>query len=123
MLLKAKIDCEGRKIGVYISHFGLSDAERVNAAELVLTEIGKEKDPAIFMGDLNMTPDDPLIKRLCSVLTDTAMGQVYRTHHALSLNEKIDYIFVKGGFEVKKTFAPYTQASDHLPVIADVRLL
>jgi len=123
VLLKARLLIDSQALAVYVSHYGLSEAERENAVNLTLSELEKEKDPAIFMGDLNMKPDHPLIGRLKGVLTDTAAGASFFTFHALSPTQKIDYIFVKGGFRTENTFAPLTTASDHLPVIADVCLL
>lgn len=120
VLLKARVDCDGQMLGVYVSHYGLSDEERENAVALTLSQLENEKDPAVFMGDLNMKPDDRLIQRLCAVLTDTAKDAAFFTHHALCLTQKIDYIFIKGNLRCESTFAPHRCGSDHLPVIANV---
>ncbi|MBQ3079167.1 MAG: endonuclease/exonuclease/phosphatase family protein [Clostridia bacterium] len=122
VLLSARVKTEKSPVRVLVSHYGLSQRERENAAKLTLSKLENEKDPAIFMGDLNMTPDNPLYFALSERLTDTAEGSTYLTHKADSLVDRIDYIFASAHFSVENAFAPFTTASDHLPIISDVIL-
>lgn len=122
VLLKAGVLTPGGKISVYVSHFGLSEAERQNAASLVIETLKKEKDPAIFMGDLNMTPDETLIREIKKVIRDASDENAPNTFHALSLRQKIDYIFLSPEFTILNMLYPHTTASDHIPIIATVSL-
>lgn len=122
VLLKAELDADGKRIFAFVSHFGLSNAERENAAALFEEEIGKIKDPAIFMGDLNMTPSDKLIGRIKNHLTDLSENERFMTHHTLFAEDRIDYIFTSNHFACERVFCPYSLASDHLPIVADVNL-
>ncbi|MBR3928687.1 MAG: endonuclease/exonuclease/phosphatase family protein [Clostridia bacterium] len=122
VLLKAELDVSGKSVFAFVSHFGLSNAERESATMLFEKEIAKIEGPAIFMGDLNMTPEDALIGRIKTHLTDLSENESFMTHHTLSLKDRIDYIFASRHFTLEKVFCPYSTASDHLPIVADVHI-
>lgn len=122
VLLKAELDVDGKRVFVFVSHFGLSNAERESATGLFETEIAKIKDPAIFMGDLNMTPEDALVKKIKAYVNDLSENETFMTHHTLTLEDRIDYIFASSHFACEKIFSPFSTASDHLPIVADVNL-
>ncbi len=121
VLLRAVVDA-GRPVAVYTSHYGLSHAERVNAVDLTLAHVKDETNPVVFMGDLNMEPDDPLISRLKAEMTDSAEGRSFLTFSADKPEIRIDYLFLRGPFRVLDAFAPVSTASDHLPHVTDVEL-
>lgn len=120
VLLKAELDVNGKTVFVFVSHFGLSNAERESATALFEKEIVKIDDPAIFMGDLNMRPDDALISKIKTHITDLSENETFMTHHTLTLEDRIDYIFASRHFTCNRIFSPYSTASDHLPIVADV---
>lgn len=121
VLMRCEIDV-GRPIAVYTSHFGLSAAEQENATGLVLSSLDNETLPAVFMGDLNMTPDHPLIQKIAARLHDAAADKNFLTFHSLHPEIKIDYVFYSDEFTVLDACAPFTTASDHLPHVTDVEL-
>lgn len=121
VLLRCEIDV-GRPLAVYTSHFGLTDDEQINATELALSKLRAETLPAVLMGDFNMTPDHPLIRKISEQLHDAADGQTFPTFHALKPEIKIDYTFFTREFEIVKTCSPFTTASDHFPLVADVAI-
>ena len=121
VLLRALVDA-GRPVAVYTSHYGLSNAERVNAVDLTLKHLKDETIPTVFMGDLNMEPDDPLIARLKTEMTDSAEGRSFLTFSADKPEIRIDYLFLRGPFRVLNAFAPTSTVSDHLPHVTDVEL-
>ncbi|MBE5791334.1 MAG: hypothetical protein E7322_04150 [Clostridiales bacterium] len=123
VLLKAELDVNGKRVFAFVSHFGLSNAERISATELFEREIAKVKDPAIFMGDLNMKPDDELIQRIKRYIRDLSENESFLTHHTLTLEDRIDYIFASNHFACEKVFSPFSTASDHLPIVADVKFI
>ncbi len=120
VLLKAELDVNGKTVFVFVSHFGLSNAERESATALFETEIAKIEAPAVFMGDLNMKPEDALVGRIKKYLTDLSENESFMTHHTLTLEDRIDYIFASNHFSCEKIFSPFSLASDHLPIVADV---
>ncbi len=122
VLLKAELDVNGKTVFAFVSHFGLSNAERESATGLFEREISKIKDPAVFMGDLNMRPDDALVGRIKTHLNDLSENERFMTHHTLFAEDRIDYVFTSRHFACEKVFCPYSTASDHLPIVADVNL-
>lgn len=142
-VLKALLDVPGIPGGlnVLVSHFGLVDSEKRNAVDTVLRLVRETEGPLLFMGDLNMQPDDPILQPLFEVLEDTAKkapaGIVTHPSDGLlnynketaeregkpvkqTRNVKIDYIFTKNGFETLCADVLYENASDHRPYAAEL---
>lgn len=121
VIYRACIETPDGRLAVYGTHFGLMKGERVNAVKLLLDLISKETLPLIFMGDLNMEPDDELIKTIESKLTNTIKPVPDFTHHVLNLHGTIDYIFVRG-LSAQPAHTFYTVASDHLPLCTEAHI-
>jgi endonuclease/exonuclease/phosphatase family metal-dependent hydrolase len=124
-ILKAEFDIEGcREFTVYISHFGLAKAERKNAVETLLKVLENQEKPCVFMGDLNMTPDDMLVNAISEKLKDTAV--IFR-EPLLSFTSdkptiKIDYMFVSNHIKVHYADIPPVVVHDHRPYIAHIEI-
>lgn len=102
-----------------------------------IKEIAKDA-PVICTGDFNSRPETEQIKGMSPLLNDAYVvtkmppyGPVGTTNafkFTAPMKNRIDYIFVSNHFEVLK-YAVLTDAkeqrypSDHLPVVADIRLL
>ena len=135
-VLVAEIDvCNG--ITVLVTHFGLSPEEQRQGIETVLSLIEESKKPAIFMGDLNITPDNEILKPLFERLTDTANGSVQpytwpsaftrytgvsEKKYDMDRRRKVDYIFTTQHFKTLKSDIHFSLASDHLPFVADLEV-
>jgi endonuclease/exonuclease/phosphatase family metal-dependent hydrolase len=111
---------------------------------LLLQRVAKiaGKVPSLVLGDLNATPDDEPLQILCDKsnperLTDTReisknrhygpMGTFNGFQQKQTSNQPIDYIFVKGSWQVIRhaTLSQTWQgrfASDHFSVMAVVSL-
>ncbi len=115
-ILKAELDVAGG-LTVFVSHFGLARAERQNAVAEVARQIDQVPGPCVFMGDLNMTPDDPLLAPIYNRLADTAAVFSAPLLSFLSPNpeRKIDYIFASRDIRVLSADIPAIVASDHRP--------
>lgn len=120
-LFKAELELE-KKITVFISHFGLAKSEQRNAVEVLLNEIKKVDTPIIFMGDLNMRPDDEIIQPIYEVLKEVYVSGGPATYPSVSPNEKIDYIFVSKDVKVLSANTIEKVVSDHLPVTAIIEI-
>lgn len=133
-----------REFFVFNTHFDhIGDTARANSAELIVNRIKKETadKPVILTGDFNATPDS----RPYSILTADDSGlfdafEVTNLPHTGPLftfegfevksgidRRRIDYIFANDGIDVNKhaiisSFRGDFYPSDHLPVIADVKL-
>ena len=120
-LLKVEFELE-KKITVFISHFGLAKSEQRNAVGVLLREMEKVDTPIIFMGDLNITPDNEIIQPIYA-----ALNEVYTTGGPLTWPSeaptmKIDYIFVSKDITVKSVETLEKVVSDHLPIVAEIEL-
>ncbi len=104
------------------AHFSLDPATRLVQAREVLNYLKKKNLPAVFMGDLNATPDQEEIQ-----LLKTALQPVNDLNQpsfpAEAPIKTIDYIFVTrnlNGIAEKKILPPVLY-SDHLPVQATIQ--
>lgn len=130
----------GRSFFVFNVHFDhQGEIARRESAKLMLRKI-KEiagSEPVICTGDFNSTPDTEQIKTMASVLHDARAFSTELPYGPAgtfndfkldsALPERIDYIFVSPKIEVYK-YAVLTDShnarfpSDHLPVVARIRL-
>ncbi len=122
VIYRGVVETPEGKLAVYGTHFGLTRPERAYAVRLLGRLLETETLRHVFMGDLNMTPDDPLIGQIREKITDTHAPIPMMTCHTLKLDETIDYIFVSEGIEADEAKAYYSVASDHLPVMCNISL-
>lgn len=119
-----KAEFEDPNLVVLATHFGLANSEQENALNVVKEEISKCHLPLVFMGDLNMKPDNKRIMEISRILIDTATvfdGEKL-TFPSIEPNRKIDYIFVSKDIEIVSADIPNKVASDHLPHTAVIKL-
>lgn len=130
--LWAQLEIHHTTINLMNTHFGLGRRERLAQARELLGDewIGKipESEPAIVCGDFNMTPRSHPYRAITKQLRDAQRfdGFVSRnTYSTLHPFTRIDHIFVSRHFIIEKVFVPRNDlirvASDHLPVIADLK--
>ncbi|WP_406696771.1 endonuclease/exonuclease/phosphatase family protein [Singulisphaera sp. Ch08] len=136
-LLEVTIDVKGRPIRVYVTHLAHdSAADRRLQVEAVRKVIASKSGPAILMGDLNFRPESDHYKRLLAaeaempaLLVDSWTQVGKGNGHSIGLKGKspgrIDYILVSpdlaDGLEEIHVDTE-TIASDHQPVLAELRL-
>lgn len=119
-ILKTLIDVgEGEPVNVCVSHFGCNPDEHELAVQTALKSIPQKR--TIFMGDLNMTPDNPIIQPLFNHLNDTASyfsNEKFFTYDSINPLAKIDYVFASDDFKVVSAEVPDIVASDHRPFVS-----
>ena len=117
-LLKAEYE---NGLTVLVTHFGLNLDEKENAVKTVLEHLKDEK--CVFMGDLNLRPDDPLLLPIRERMKDTAdlFDAPKMSHPSDAPTHKIDYIFVSPDIEVISADIPAVVASDHRPHTAEIK--
>ena len=120
-----KMTLEKPDVTFFITHFGLNPDEHENAVKTVLDNLGDGN--AVLMGDLNVTPDSPIIARIREKMTDAATAAA-KNDPLLSFpsdapDRKIDYIFTQGNIIAKTCRVVPGVLSDHLPleVVAEIR--
>ncbi len=133
--LWAEVRFRGREIQVINTHLGLKRRERMAQAEALLGEAWAThsscRAPVIVCGDMNSLPVSPVYKRFLARFTDAQSalnnGRPRGTYPSLYPLARIDHIFTSPGVEVRDVHIPWTRltaaASDHLPLIAELKVL
>ena len=121
----------GERYAVASMHLSLNDDERGHQIPEVLGHMERLADgaPIVLAGDVNETPDRPrwiaLSRRLTDAFTVAPFGDG-NTYSAATPYKRIDGIFVDERITVVSCGVPdvpgVAQASDHCPVIADLRV-
>jgi endonuclease/exonuclease/phosphatase family metal-dependent hydrolase len=128
-VLQLVLDVRGREVLFMNTHIDYrpDDAERVlNVEELKQMVADAGTMPVILCGDFNATPESRTIGNVKQFLTDawsTAGRGDGLTIPVTKPAKRIDYIFVsKDTIEPVKMDVIHSIASDHLPVLAELRL-
>ncbi|MFE9660415.1 endonuclease/exonuclease/phosphatase family protein [Streptomyces sp. NPDC005955] len=124
------------RVGVLSCHLSLQKDERFAQSGLLLDRLGELGTPhAIAGGDINERPDGPAFRRLADSLQDgwatRPLGNEY-TSPAEAPRQRIDAVFATHGIDVlgcgvpedlpDVTTADLRAATDHLPVLATLRI-
>jgi endonuclease/exonuclease/phosphatase family metal-dependent hydrolase len=123
------VDLPWGALNVLNTHLGLRNLDRLRQVETLLGRdwMGSPEFqalPAIICGDLNAVPSSAAYKALAACFRDVAPVRAARTFPSRFPLLRLDHIFVSKEFgnvrsEVISTAAA-RQASDHLPVLAEV---
>lgn len=127
-LYSAILDVEGTSLRIIGTHYGLTNEEQEKAVDTTLKLIDTDDRPTVFSGDLNMRPDNPLIKKLSEKLFDTALlckAECF-TYPSIAKddyeNRKIDYVFTHGAVETEFADSPDVRVSDHKPYFCELKI-
>lgn len=126
----------GARLSVLSAHLSLNSAERYEQAGLLLDRLTGLGEPhAIAGGDLNDRPDGRSFTRLAARLQDGWAAKPWGgefTYAAGRPHKRIDAIFATPGIEILGCGVPHAlpgvtapdlrAASDHLPVLAAIRV-
>lgn len=121
----AQLGRTGQRLWVVGVHLGLSGQERVAHAR-VLTDLVSGRHPTVLGGDLNEDSTGGAAAWIASRFWDAASELPDgATFPAREPRARIDYLFVSEGIRVERVATGgerYAALSDHLPVLADLRL-
>jgi endonuclease/exonuclease/phosphatase family metal-dependent hydrolase len=123
-----------RLLQVINTHLGLLEQERLEQVQALLGEEWLShpecREPIIICGDMNFGPRSRAYRLLAGHVRDVQLVGPRRpsaTYPSRWPVVRIDHIFVRGQMEVLRTEPSRTtlarRASDHLPLIADLRLV
>jgi endonuclease/exonuclease/phosphatase family metal-dependent hydrolase len=127
----ALMQVAGREVSVYVTHLirrPFNGDARVRQSALIAGLLARDSRPKLLMGDLNDGPDSRAVRLLQRGLTDVvaASGQgsdgTYPLPLPFSPALRIDYVLACDAFVPLRSAVLHVGASDHYPVIADVRL-
>lgn len=125
-VLLTELSVNGHKLLVLNSHFDHSpdDSERVLYSGRIINKILPEydTDAVLFGGDFNDIPSSKMYQKLSKVFKDawvvSGHGKGF-TIPAGQPSKRIDYILFDGKIKPDSVWVPKSEASDHLPVVAD----
>jgi endonuclease/exonuclease/phosphatase family metal-dependent hydrolase len=120
------VNVSGAHVHVYGTHLDYRAEPTVRQMQVadMLEIMSKEQGQRqILLGDLNARPTAPELAPLWGYLTDAwlaAGAGPDLTYPASAPDRRIDYVTVSPRLTVRSVRVPYTLASDHLPVVADL---
>ncbi|MFB7176990.1 endonuclease/exonuclease/phosphatase family protein [Streptomyces sp. NPDC056257] len=112
----------GAPLRVYVTHLDHRADPSVRATQVAEMRqiIRRGAGPKVLLGDLNAPPSAPELAPLWRDVTDADPHG--STHPARNPVKRIDYVAVSAGVRVRGAHVAETLASDHRPVVADLRL-
>ncbi|MFN2308882.1 MAG: endonuclease/exonuclease/phosphatase family protein [Gammaproteobacteria bacterium] len=128
------VEVDGREVQIINTHLGLYSRERLAQIDALLgcdwLEHEQCRGPVIVCGDFNARPSSPVCRRLGARLRDVqTTARQHRPRGTFSSRfpgVRIDHIFISPGLEVQCIEVPDSElarvASDHLPLVAEIRL-
>jgi len=128
-VLQLVLDVRGRDVLFLNTHIDYrpDDSERVlNVDELKAIVTAAGAMPVIMVGDFNATPESRTITKIKAFMTDSwervGQGDGF-TIPVRKPAKRIDYIWIApGSIEARSIEVLFSEASDHLPVIAELGL-
>ena len=122
-LLEATVRIDGATISFYSTHHTswgrLTSAGRAKQFKCLAQVIRTSPHPYILAGDLNTGPDSPEMEAFrrenAARIATEGIGPTFP-----SLDQQLDHIFTGPGWQVRSSRTWPVEASDHLPVTAEL---
>ncbi len=121
------VNAKGAVVHVYVTHLDYRADPAVRAMQVDDTLAILDDDPKgaqqVLVGDFNAPPDAPELAPLWSELLDSwdvAGSGSGLTFPAIEATKRIDYVTHSTNIHTRAADVVPTQASDHLPVVADL---
>lgn len=129
-ILQLTLDLRGRAVvfmATHIDHRGDDEARWSNVSEIEALVKKYDGYPIMICGDFNDSPASRVCRRLSESLGDTwalvGIGEGF-TVPADKPRRRIDYIWISKDMSLvpRKVWVPKSDASDHLPVVAEFEI-
>lgn len=108
-----------RFLATHLDHRG-DHAERLASAAVINKLVAPDEIPSILAGDLNATPDSPVLERFAEQWQNSTAGQTLLTSPAPNPRNQIDYVLFRPGSAwrvVETRVLDEPVASDHRPIL------
>lgn len=106
-------------IRVATTHWSLDAGDRLASAGLIAWQAAISKVPVVLTGDLNTQPGTPELATLLGQAGLVDGGNGLLTYPSDTPKARIDFILTTARLDAPALSTHATEASDHLPVIAD----
>jgi endonuclease/exonuclease/phosphatase family metal-dependent hydrolase len=123
---RAALECTfqiaGRPIAFIGTHLSLRKSSRMRQMRYLAQLVHQHQD-VIVAGDMNCAPDSQEMRRLLAE-TDLRLftGPIPSTFPSWNPQRRLDHVLVSGALEIESLRTLPVICSDHLPVVADIRL-
>ncbi|MCP3026494.1 endonuclease/exonuclease/phosphatase family protein [Halobacillus sp. A5] len=122
---EAIINVQGSLIPFYSTHLDYRGDPHIREMQVddMLQIFEEQPGSKVLMGDMNASPEANELRPLLEKFTDvwnTVNTTPGYTYPSLSPNNRIDHIYASDDIEVLDAHLIQSEASDHLPVIADL---
>jgi endonuclease/exonuclease/phosphatase family metal-dependent hydrolase len=123
-LLEAVLEVRGRRVRVFNTHLQRnSRVERLAQVERIRAVLAESREPIVLLGDINARPGSPELAALTEDLVDawvTAGEGDGFTLDSATPHARVDYVLGSEDVVAKAAAVIASDASDHLPVVADL---
>lgn len=121
-LLGVTVTGDGMKVNFITTHLGLRAESRREQVGRIVDVLRETTIPFILCGDFNCPPGAGELTPLYSLARDAAavLGADAQTFPAGRPGARIDYVFVSPHWSVLSVEVLESDASDHLPVLAEL---
>lgn len=115
----ATADVDGRRIKIIVTHLSLGRKARIRELAQIVAVLRHFNTPKILMGDFNTEN-----KRELEIIKSAGLIPVHneKTFPSWKPKRSIDHIFVSPEFSIMKTYICPIKVSDHLGVVAELKL-
>ncbi|MCO0598461.1 endonuclease/exonuclease/phosphatase family protein [Peribacillus butanolivorans] len=125
-LLDTVINVRGNHVHFYNTHLDNKRAEQRDLQIREILDIAKQKEgTSIFVGDFNATPESSEILKMSAQYKDVFAELGQNDDFTIPVDKpdrRIDYIFTSEDVQIKTGEVINTNASDHLPITAELVL-
>jgi len=114
---------EAGRVAFFNTHWGLSEAQRLEQAQVCAGQVNGAGKPCVLCGDLNAIPDSTELMMLMreAQLQDAGPNNA-PTFPADEPESKIDYVLFTRQWSLVEAQVLDSGASDHLPLLAELEL-
>lgn len=128
-MIRIEVNISGRRLSFVTTHldYQYEDGRVFEAGQLV-EFLNSQKEAVILVGDFNEEPNGEAYKLVSAIFRDAWVESKTKetglSYPADKPTKRIDYIFYRESAQVKtkKAWTVTTQASDHIPVVADLEV-
>jgi endonuclease/exonuclease/phosphatase family metal-dependent hydrolase len=125
-LLEAVIKVRGVPVRAFNTHLQHnSQVERLAQIAAIRAIVAQATESVVLVGDLNATPESPEISAITEDLADAwaeaGVGDGF-TYDSETPHARIDYVMTSSDIVARTAAVVTSDASDHLPVVADLVL-
>lgn len=118
---RVMVSPHGRPLWLYVTHLDFRPEPDVRSRQVAEMRGIMRAHPGLLLGDFNADPDAPELAPLHRELRDAWTGPGGLTYPAMSPKRRIDRLLVPGGTAVRGAHVVDTRASDHRPLVVDLR--